>query len=194
MIPVTGSADSSSLSIGTWWPILVAGRRRTRGRGTNRRRCWRCVRCPHGARSDRKRTRAVLARLRAQEAGKLLLAELGRDLVICYGDVREGVLQDDGALVLQRDRSAPANAARLGHLLHHLVRRLPFDETAARGGTLACSEIVKSAAEGERTAHQLESELRRTFGLPPLPFEDLSEEYRRRCQALRSEPPSPAPK
>lgn len=151
-------------------------------------------RCPQGATADRKRTQAVFARLRTQKAGRLLAAELGRELVVCYGDVREGVLQADGALVLQRDRSVPANAARLGHLLDHLVSGLPFDEPAVRSGKLACSEVVRSAAEVERRAHKLESELRKAFGLPPLPFEDLAEEYRKRCQALRPEAPSRSPK
>jgi hypothetical protein len=150
-------------------------------------------RCPPRTTADRKRTQAVFAQLGAQEAGKSLVAGLGRELVVCYGDVREGVLQADGAVVLQRDRPVPANAARLGHLLHHLVHGLPFDESAVRGGR-ACSEVVKAGGELERTAHKLESELRRAFRLSPLPFEDLSQDYRKRCQALRPEAPGQAPK
>jgi hypothetical protein len=140
---------------------------------------------------DARRTRAALARLRSHEEGKQLLAELGRDLVVCYGDVHEGVLQSDGALVLQRDRSVPANAARLGHLVHHLVRGLPFDERAVRTSTLDCNALAKNAEESERSAHQLESRLRGAFGLAPLPFEDLADDYAKRCQTLRQKAPSP---
>jgi hypothetical protein len=151
-------------------------------------------RCPQGAMPDRKRTQEALARLRSQEAGKRLVAELGRELLVCYGNVREGVLQSDGALVLQRDRSLPANAARLGHLLHHLVRGLPFDETTVSTSGLACSEVAKTADEVERTAYALESELRKAFGLPPRAFEDLADDYQKRCQALRQRPPGRPPR
>jgi hypothetical protein len=142
-------------------------------------------RCPPGASPDRKRTLAVLARLRALAAGEDPAAELGRPLTVCYGDVREGVVQDDGAIVLQRDRSIAANAARLGHLLHHLTHVLPFDEAAVRAGGLSCPEVVKNADAAEHMAHEVESQLRRAAGLAPLAFDDLSEVYRQRCQTLR---------
>jgi hypothetical protein len=167
--------------------------------GSRRKRCWtdmvsRCVkmdkakpapRCPQGAALDKKRTQQALARLRSHEEGKRLMAELGRDLTVCYGEVREGVVQTDGAVVLQRDRPAPANAARLGHLLHHLVRGLPFNEMTVATSTLACDEVAKNANAAERIAHDFEKELRQAFGLSPLPFEDLTADYRKRCQALR---------
>jgi hypothetical protein len=145
-------------------------------------------RCPPGTASDDKRTQEVLLQLGSQNEGRRLLVALGRTPRVCYGDAHEGSLQTDGALVLQRDRPPAANAARLGHLLHHLVRGLPLDETTVRASTLTCSELVRNAGLAEHTAYQLESELRRGFGLPPLPFEDLREQYRQRCQALRDEP------
>lgn len=144
-------------------------------------------RCPSGAALDRRRTQRVLARLRGHEAGKRLADAVGRPLVVCYGDVREGVVQADGAIVLERQRSEAANAARLAHLLHHLIHLLPFDESAVRAGALACEEVVRNAGVAEHMAHELESELRRAAGLPPLVFEDLSDAYRQRCQALRNE-------
>jgi hypothetical protein len=147
-------------------------------------------RCPPQAQADAKRTQAVVARLRSRPAGKELLAALERVPAICYGDVKEGVLEDT-VVVLQRDRPAPANAARLGHLLHHLVHGLPFNEAVVREGGQDCGEVAANANGFERSAHQLETELRKAEGLPSLPFEDLSEQYRQRCQNLR---PKPAPK
>jgi hypothetical protein len=145
-------------------------------------------RCPPGAQADAKRTQAVLARLRTRPVGKELLAALERTPVICYGDVPEGVLEADGAVVLQRDRPVPAHAARLGHLLHHLIHGLPFNETIVRDGGQDCGEVATIADGFERSAHQLESELRQAFGLPALPFQDLTDQYRQRCQGLRPKP------
>jgi hypothetical protein len=141
-------------------------------------------RCPEKAAPDRKRSEALLARLRTDESGKRMIASLARELTICYGEVREGVVQSDGVIVLQRDRPLPANAARLGHLILHLVAGLPLDETAARTSSLSCNELVKYAGEAEKRAHTFECELRKAFGLDPLPFEDLSAAYAKRCQVL----------
>jgi hypothetical protein len=127
----------------------------------------------------------VLAQLRSQQSGKRLVAQLGRAPRICYGNVREGVVQSSGVLVLQRDRSLPSNAARLGHLLFHLVHGLPFDDAIARTSPLSCGELVQAAGAAEKRAHRMESNLRKAFGLAPLPFEDLSPDYAKRCQALR---------
>ena len=145
-------------------------------------------RCPPGTASDDQRTQEALLQLGSQNEGRRLLVAFGRTPRVCYGDAHEGSLQTDGALMLQRDRPLAANAARLGHLLHHLVRGLPLDETTVRASTLPCGELVRKADLAEQTAHQLESDLRRGFGLPPLPFEDLRDQYRQRCQALRDEP------
>ena len=141
--------------------------------------------CPGDAAPDRKRSQAVLAQLRSQQSGKRLVSRLGRAPKICYGNVREGVVQSSGVLVLQRDRSLASNAARLGHLLLHLVHGLPFDDAIARTSPLSCGELVQAADAAEKRAHRLESELRKAFGLASLAFEDLSAEYRARCQALR---------
>jgi hypothetical protein len=141
--------------------------------------------CPREARPDKQRSERVLAQLGRHERGKHLLGRLGRELTICYGDVREGVVQSLSVLLLQRDRTVAENAARLGHLLVHLVELLPFDEAAAREGTVPCPQLVERADQAERRAHAVESELRQSFALAPLPFEDLSAEYRARCRALR---------
>lgn len=149
--------------------------------------------CPPGAALDPERTRVVLLRLRAQAQGAKLWAALGRPPVVCYGNVPEGILQTDGAAVLQTDRAPDANAARLAHLLHHVVHGLPFDEKTVRRSPLACDALVSNADRAERAAHKLENQLRHAFRLPPLPFEDLSEGYRRRCEALRKHPDAAAP-
>ena len=143
------------------------------------------LRCPRDTAPDEQRSDSVMARLRANESGAALLARLGRALIICYGDVREGVLQSDNAMVLQRDLPIAANAARLGHLVFHLVHGAPFDEAAASSSSLSCAELVKRAAAMERQAYALEDKLRKSFGLPPQAFEDLSALYERRCRSVR---------
>jgi hypothetical protein len=148
--------------------------------------------CPSGTALDTKRTQVVFHRLRSQAQGEGLLAALGRVPVVCYGNVREGILQTDGAVVLQKDRAVNANAARLAHLLHHLVHGLPFDEKLVRSGALACDALVSKADRAERVAHKLENHLRHAFRLPPLPFEDLSDSYRLRCEDRRKSLATPA--
>jgi hypothetical protein len=146
--------------------------------------------CPDGTTADAKRTQAALRRLRSLGQGHRLLGELRRPFVVCYGDVHEGILETGrdgktGLLLLQRDRSAAANAARLGHLVHHLVHGPPLDEQTVRTSKLSCGELVRNAELAEHAAHELENDLRQAFRLPPLAFEDLSDDYRQRCEALR---------
>lgn len=141
--------------------------------------------CPAGATLAPKRTQAVLRRLGSHAEGKGLWAALGSKPAVCYGNVQEGVLHTHGVVVLQKDHAVAANAARLGHLLLHLVHGFPLDEEQARAGVAGCDELVKRADRAERAAHTLENTLRLAFGLPPLAFEDLSGAYRQRCEALR---------
>ncbi len=141
--------------------------------------------CPTGAKLAPKRTQAVLRRLGAHAEGKGLRDALGSQPVVCYGNVPEGVLHTNGVVVLQKDHAVSANAARLGHLVFHLVHGFPLDEEQARAGAVGCDELVKIADRAEHAAHTLENTLRLAFGLPPLAFEDLSGAYRQRCEALR---------
>jgi len=141
--------------------------------------------CPPDAVVAPKRTQAVLRRLRSQTQGKALLAKVGRPPVVCYGNVREGILHADAVVVLQKDHAVEANAARLGHMLHHLVYGLPFDEKKVRSGRFSCDELAGTADLAERAAHALENDLRQAFRIEPLAFEDLSNAYRQRCEALR---------
>jgi hypothetical protein len=143
------------------------------------------LRCPTGAEPDAGRTATVLAKLGTDEDGKRTVASLARELTICYGEVSEGVVQTDGVLVLQRSRSPAANAARLGHQLLHLVQGPPLDEEAARKRERPCKDLIEWANTMEKSAHNFESQLRKKFGLAPLPYEDRSDEYAKRCQALR---------
>lgn len=142
-------------------------------------------RCPPDTAPDEQRTDAVLARLRSSHSGAALLARLGQPLLLCYGDTHDGVMQSDGAVVLQRDLPIAANAARLGHLVFHLVHGPPFDEATAPSSSLSCAELAKQATAKERQAHLLETSLRKSFGLRPQAFEDLSALYERRCRNVR---------
>jgi hypothetical protein len=148
--------------------------------------------CPQDSTSDPDRTRGVLRRLRSHAQGKRLLAALGRLPVVCYGDVPEGILRTDGVALLEAKHPVSANAARLGHLLHHLVHGLPFDEKIASASTIAREALVKRALLSERAAYDLENDLRQGFRLPHLAFEDTSDGYMQRCRELRKEPASPS--
>jgi hypothetical protein len=142
-------------------------------------------RCPRGATPDPRRSEATLALLRTREDGKSVLGQLACGLTICYGEVPEGIVQSDGVLVLQNSSSKPANAARVGHLLLHLLRGAPLDEVAVRAGTLPCNQLAGKAREAEQQAHRFETLLRKAFGLEPLAFEDLFDSFTKRCQTLR---------
>jgi hypothetical protein len=115
--------------------------------------------CPQGTTLDPKRTRAVLRRLRSHELGEGFLAALGRPLVVCYGNVPEGIVHTGRTVVLQEDHRVAANAARMGHLLHHLVHGLPFHEKAARTSILGCDDLVSKAD----LAHAVEVDANRSL-------------------------------
>ncbi len=141
--------------------------------------------CPRGTTPDSKRTAQLTARLTSHPSSQGLFPRLGRPLVVCYGDVREGVVQDDGAIVLQRDRPLPAQAARLAHLLTHLAWWAPFPADEIRTSRESCEEIADRAVAAEEEAHRIENDVRRSAGLPALPVEDLRTQYAQRCRELR---------
>lgn len=123
--------------------------------------------------------------MKKQPQGQELFQRVGRPLVVCYGDVREGVVQDDDLIVIQRDRTVPAQAARLAHLLAHLVWWPPFPKDQIRASHDPCPAVAATAMENEARAARLENELRTTFRLAPLPDEDLQRTYEQRCRELR---------
>lgn len=142
-------------------------------------------RCPQTALEDDKRTAEVVTLLRKHQRGQDIFKRIARPLVVCYGDVREGVVQEDDVLVLQRDRPVTAQAARLAHLLAHLVWWPPFLKDQVRASQEPCTAVAARAVEIEQPAGNLESELRKSFGLPPLPEEDLRKSYEQRCREVR---------
>ena len=82
-------------------------------------------------------------------------------------------------LLMLRGATNPEAAARMGHLLLHLVEGIPLADGC---GAMALAE------QQEQEAHALEGRLRAVFGASPLPDEALANvlaAYRARCKARR---------
>lgn len=119
--------------------------------------------CPPGTRRDDSRARAVSALLATTREGQGLLArDARRDRPICFAAIDETVARDDGVIVLDDRASDRESAARLGHLLHHVIEGPPLDD---RAGTTDCDARVETALAREATAYALELSLRRSLAV-----------------------------
>lgn len=126
-------------------------------------------RCPMGARPDEARATRLRARLEGTEAAGYLAAEHR----ICFTVHGPAVVTDEGDVMLPRDERDDALAARLGHLLEHIVRGTLRNDPAA-----SCDVLVAEALRREASAYALEIRLRDGFGLPRAPFVELETAYR----------------
>jgi hypothetical protein len=81
-----------------------------------------------------------------------------------------------------------ANAARLMHLLSHHPERFMFEDSAIRGSTDTCREIVERLMVTEQRALGVENRVRFALGLDATPgsLEVLQQAYLKRCERLRS--------
>jgi len=138
--------------------------------------------CPEGAAADELRTDKMLALLRADAEGQVLLAEF-RPRPVCYAPSAEaGVIASNSALLLPSGADERDLAARVAHLLLHAREGLP--QVVAEGSCdEATFELLRSA---EERAWALEERVRGRLGLAHGPGEAqrVVEGYRRRCQGL----------
>lgn len=129
--------------------------------------------CPPGSRSDPARAERLEALLSETVEGQAVLDASGvRANTVCFADNARGVLGPNAFVVLPSRAQAKDNAARLGHLLLHLVEGPPtIDQGAAEG----CEARVDLALRAEARGHALELRLRRELDvidrLVAYPFE-----------------------
>jgi hypothetical protein len=138
-------------------------------------RCKEAAACPPGFTADAARTGAVEARL-AQDAEGASLLEAAGSRAVCWAATDESAVDAERRLLLDVRMNEEAAAARLGHLLDHVVHGVPL-----AGG---CADLARAEAQ-ERRAHALEARLRRTLEAPALPpdaLERVLATYRRRCR------------
>lgn len=145
-----------------------------------------CERAPSGpaclrgsARDDERLVRLQQRLGDDPDARSLIIATQGR-YVVCFGDAVEPGVDPQHRLLLDADQDDARAAAKLGHLLMHVSRGLPFDDD----GRGPCAERLARARELEQDAHALESRLLQRSGLPGLEastLERVMAGYRQRC-------------
>lgn len=126
--------------------------------------------CPMAARPDETRAARLHARLEGTEAASYLEAEHQ----ICFSAQGPAVVTNESVVLLPRDGDEAALAARLGHLLEHVVRGTLRDDPSE-----TCDALANEALHREASAYALEIRLRDHFGLGRASFIDLEAAYRR---------------
>lgn len=130
--------------------------------------------CPEGARSDTARAARLQRALERTTLGSELWARARADeRSICFAEVELGTVSSTGPIVLPQAVGDAENAARLGHLLDHVVRGPPFPDRVEPSAS--CAALVDAGVRAEAAAHVLELGLRRELGVEapqaPFPFE-----------------------
>ena len=121
--------------------------------------------CPAGFLDQVGETDRVRTRLSSSTEGAALLAALPREVRFCFGEIDVPVVSEGRVLILDRRAELSEQAARAGHLLHHVVRGMPYP--AEITADTECDAVVETAIEREAEAYALEARLRRAFELPP---------------------------
>lgn len=111
----------------------------------------------------------IEARLRGTPRGAALLDGLRVQVRYCFGEIEVPVVMEGRLLVLDDRADVAEQAARAGHLLHHVVEGSPFPDEV--GADADCDAIVETAIEREAEAYALEVELRAAFELDPSRYE-----------------------
>lgn len=142
--------------------------------------------CPPGLRADAEREARLRAALAEVPEGRALMDRVEGPLRVCFGHPGPGVLDEEGVLRLSGAAPPAVEAARLGHLLRHVLEGPPLPAGPAAGQS--CDVLVAIAMTEESAAHDLERRLRAALGVAaPLDpdLEALEADYRGRCQAKR---------
>ncbi|RLB60602.1 MAG: hypothetical protein DRI90_13350 [Deltaproteobacteria bacterium] len=115
--------------------------------------------CPAGLRSDPQRAARLVELLESVPRGRDLVQDAPGPLHICFAEANTGVVRSDGVFVMDASGDEGAEAARLGHLLLHLIDGAPLSEPL--DPARACAVLVAEAMVAEAQAHTLELRLRR---------------------------------
>lgn len=120
--------------------------------------------CPHGLVESLGRAARVVAALRATDEGARWLRRLGQTEVrLCFGAVDVPVVTEDRALLLDARTDDAECAARVGHLVAHVVEGMPMP--ARIEADADCPALVDRALVAEAEAYAVELRLRRALGL-----------------------------
>ncbi|MEM9073444.1 MAG: hypothetical protein AAGE52_33370 [Myxococcota bacterium] len=140
--------------------------------------------CPAGFRANPAHSERLKALLQGTEAARLLSA----DASVCFGPGPSAVTED-GVVLMESEEADEGAAARLAHLLLHVVDGSPLNLSA--DGT--CDELVDRALRAEARAYALELRLRDALRAGFSPYTDLERAFRDRGEEgiadyLRSHP------
>lgn len=135
--------------------------------------------CPPGFVEQLGRGDALRARLRSTAEGSALLDVLGdTEVRFCFGEIEVSSIAEGRALVLDRDMDEAELAARVGHLLDHVVHGSPFPSELDHDAD--CDRVVHDAMVAEARAYAIEVRLRRALDVPGVRFEFEAEAARAR--------------
>ncbi len=132
--------------------------------------------CPKGARQDEPRRQRLLSMLLAAGEESRRLALRGRDKVrFCFMERKHSVVTTEGKLLLDPRWQDGELAARVGHLLFHVVEGLPYRDRGTDSRT--CQARVAEALRREAQSLALELRLRKALqvGKPTVAFEFTAE-------------------
>ena len=130
--------------------------------------------CPGGTAPDEDGARALIARLASTPEGEGVVRRLGSQAPrVCVGRVPVSAVTTDGTILLDAALDEAEAAARLGHLLVHVVEGLPGAASAGGAAAGGCDAEVARALAAEARALALELRLRRALGVraPRLRYE-----------------------
>lgn len=111
----------------------------------------------------------IRERLERIREGRELLDGLTAEVRYCFGEIDIPAVTEGRLLLLDQRAGADEQAARAGHLIHHVNAGMPFpDEVPADAD---CDAIVERAIVEEARAYAVEVRLRRELDLPRARYE-----------------------
>jgi spermidine synthase len=141
--------------------------------------------CPYGFSAHAERTWTLVGLLDRDPKARQLLGRARGQFLVCYGDDLESAVDPEHRLRLPKSQPDEALAARMAHLLAHVVDPLP----ALQPSTATCGDWLEQVRVREDQAHQLENEIRARNRLPVLPSAVLNRavsQYQTRCVATEA--------
>lgn len=121
-------------------------------------------------RADEPRARGLVALLEGAPEGAAIAGRVSAGAArVCFGQVPVSAVTPEGVVLLEATLADAEAAARLGHLLLHVVEGSP----APRAGEPDCEAAVRRALAAEARALAMELRLRRALGVtaPALRYE-----------------------
>jgi hypothetical protein len=118
--------------------------------------------CPAGHVIDPARSKALWARLAQVPEGAALIERSEREPAMCFGPAQPSVVSGGGLLLLDARLADDEAAARVGHLVSHVLQGDQLDPEAP-AAVADCEAFGASALAAEKRAHALELRLLRAL-------------------------------